>query len=90
MTATDKRSLISESVTAIRIDIHHAGKEHDRHIVHMTPEFSRTTTVREVSIKLNQAPTPRMKSCPLMIVWLDRHLGLPHSPSNKPPQSREV
>jgi hypothetical protein len=35
-------------------------------------------------------PAPRMKSWPSAIVQPGRHRELPHPPSNKPPQSREV
>jgi hypothetical protein len=51
MTATDKRSLISESVAVTRVDIHPAGEELDQHIVRATPGVSRTTTVRKVPTK---------------------------------------
>jgi hypothetical protein len=50
--------------------------------------------VRQPSMKslLSQiwAHTPRMKSWPPAIVQPGRHLALSHSPSNKPPRSREV
>jgi hypothetical protein len=36
------------------------------------------------------APAPGMKSWPPGIIRPDRHHELPHSPSNKPPRSREV
>jgi hypothetical protein len=36
------------------------------------------------------APAPGMKSWPPAIVRLSRYPGQPHSPSNKPPRSREV
>jgi hypothetical protein len=48
----DMWSLISEIVTVIQIDIHHAGEEPDRHIMRVTPRVSRTTTVGEVPTKL--------------------------------------
>jgi hypothetical protein len=51
MTATGKRSLISESVTVIRIGVHPAGKEPDQHVVRVTLGVSRTTTIREVPTK---------------------------------------
>jgi hypothetical protein len=47
MTATDKRSPISESITATRIDIHLAGEELDRRVVRVPPGVSRTTTIGE-------------------------------------------
>jgi hypothetical protein len=37
----------------------------------------------------NWVSAPWMKSRLLGIVWPGHHLGLPHSPSNKPPRSRE-
>jgi hypothetical protein len=52
MIAMDKRSFISESVTVIRIDIHHVGEESDQHVVCVAPWVSCTTTVCEVSTKL--------------------------------------
>jgi hypothetical protein len=52
MTVTDKRPLISESVTAIRIDIHRAEEEPNQHIIHVAPRVSRMTTVHEVPTKL--------------------------------------
>jgi hypothetical protein len=51
MTATDKRSLISESVTTIQIGVHPAGEEPDQHVIRVTLEVSRTTTVCEVPAK---------------------------------------
>jgi hypothetical protein len=59
MTATDNRPLISESVTAIQIDIHPAGEESDQHVIRMTPVVSHTTTVHEVPTKLNMGPCSR-------------------------------
>jgi hypothetical protein len=47
----DKRSLISESVTTIQIDIHPAREEPDQHIIRIAPRVSRTTTVCEVPTK---------------------------------------
>jgi hypothetical protein len=51
MTAADKWSLISDSVTAIRISVHPAGKEPNQHVIRVTPGVSRTTTIREVPTK---------------------------------------
>jgi hypothetical protein len=51
MTAMDKRSLISESVVVIPIDIHPTGEEHDQHVVRVASGVSRTTTVGEVPTK---------------------------------------
>jgi hypothetical protein len=64
MTATNKRSLISESVTATRIDIHPAGEKPHQHIVRVTLGVSRMTIVREVPTKLKLGPYSRMKSLP--------------------------
>jgi hypothetical protein len=119
MTATDKQSLISESVAATRIDIPPAGEELDRHVVRAAPGVSRTTTVREVPTKSKSGLCsrdearrdnstrmpdrhPGSQRCPAWpsswaAVYVlapsdarpDRYLGLPHSPSNKPPRSRE-
>jgi hypothetical protein len=51
MTTTDKWSLIFESVTVTRIDIHPAREEPDRHVVRVAPEVSRMTTIGEVPTK---------------------------------------
>jgi hypothetical protein len=59
MAAMDKRLLISESVTAIRIGVHPAGEEPDQHIVRMPSRISRTTTIHEVPTKLNLGPCSR-------------------------------
>jgi hypothetical protein len=89
MIATDKRTLISESVAVTQIDIHPIGEEPVRHIVRAALEVSCTTTVCEVPTKSNSdlcsrdevlAPINAQPSC---------HSGLSHSPSNKPPRSRE-
>jgi hypothetical protein len=74
MTATSKRPLISESVAAIQIDIHPAREEPDQHVL----------------LSQNRAPALWMKTWLLAIVLPGRHPGLPHSPSNKRPRSREV
>jgi hypothetical protein len=89
MTATDKRSLISESITATRIDIHLTGEELDRHVVRVAPRVSRTTTVGEVPTKLKSGLYSRDEVLAPSNVWSGRHSGLPHSPSNKLPWSRE-
>jgi hypothetical protein len=73
----------------IQIGVHLIGEELDQHIIRLAPQVSRMTIVCEVPTKLKLAPAPRMKSWPLEIVRLDRHPGLPHSPSNKQPRSRE-
>jgi hypothetical protein len=89
MTATDKRSLISESVMVNRIGVHPAGEEPNQYVVRVTPRVSHMTTVREFSTKSKSglcswdevlAPSDCPNGC---------HPGLPHSLSNKLPQSRE-
>jgi hypothetical protein len=40
MTAMDKWSLISESVTVIRIGVHHAGEEPNKHSVRVASRVS--------------------------------------------------
>jgi hypothetical protein len=89
MTTTDKRSLISESVAVIQIDIHLVGKEPDWHIVRVAPGVSRTTTVGEVYTKSKSGLCSRDEVLAPSDARLGHHLELPHSPSNKPPQSRE-
>jgi hypothetical protein len=90
MTATDKRPLISESVAAIQNDIQYEGKN----LTDTSYTWPLGSHVWQPSVKslLSRiwAPAPRIKACPPAIVWPGRHLGLPNSPSNKPPQSREV
>jgi hypothetical protein len=90
MVAMDKRSLISKSVVVIRIDIHPAGEEPDQHVVCATPGVSRTTTICEVPTKLKLSSCSQDEVLAPAIVQPGRHHGLPHSPSKKPPQSREV
>jgi hypothetical protein len=77
----DKRSLITESVAATWIDIHPTGEESDRHIVR--------TTVGEVPTKLKLGLCSRDEVLAPSNAWPDRHSGLSHSPSYKPPRSRE-
>jgi hypothetical protein len=55
ITATDKRSLISEGVVVTRIDIHSVREEPDQHIVCATLGVSRTTIVCEVPTKSKSA-----------------------------------
>jgi hypothetical protein len=57
----DKQSLISNSVTVIRIDIYLVGEEPDRHAVGVAPGVSRTTTIGKV-LSQNQVSAPGMKS----------------------------
>jgi hypothetical protein len=59
MTSTDKRSLISDSVAATRIDIHPVREEPDQHAVRATPGVSRTTIIREVPSKSKSGPYSR-------------------------------
>jgi hypothetical protein len=90
MTTTDKRSLIFDSVMVTRIDIHPAEEEFDHHVVRTTLGVLRMTTVREVPTKSKSGPCSRDDVLAPNDAWLSRHPGLPHSPSNKPPQSKEV
>jgi hypothetical protein len=85
----DKRSLISESVAAIRIDIHPAGEEPDQHVVRVAPEVSRTTTVGEVPTKSKSGLCSWDEVLAPSDARPGRHPRWPHSPSNKPPRSRE-
>jgi hypothetical protein len=80
MIATDKRSLISESVAVIRIDIHHAGEEHDQHAVRVAPGVSSTTTLWEVPTKSKSGPCSWDGVLAPNDAQLDRHPGLPLSP----------
>jgi hypothetical protein len=102
MTAIDKRTLISESVTMIWIGVHPVGEEPDQHIVRVIPRVSRTTTVRvtpevsrmttvcEVPTKSKSGPCSQDEVLALSDARPGRHPGLHHSPSNKPPWSKEV
>jgi hypothetical protein len=56
MTTTDKWSLISESVTVIRLGVHPAGEEPDQYVVRVASQVSHTTTVCEVPTKSNLGP----------------------------------
>jgi hypothetical protein len=85
----DKRSLISESVAASRIDIHPAGEEHDRHVILMTPGVSSTTTIDEVPTKLKSRLCFWDEVLAPSNAQPGRHSRLHHSPSNKLPRSRE-
>jgi hypothetical protein len=85
-----KRSLIFESVTVIRIDVHPVGEESDNtsyawpHESHIRQPFTKSL------LGQNQTPAPRMKSWLLAIVRPSSRPKLHHSPSNKPSQSTEV
>jgi hypothetical protein len=85
MTATDKRSLVSESVTVIQIDIHHAVEEPDQHVICVTPEVSCTTIACEVPIKLKSGLCSQDEILAPSDARPDRHPELPHSHSTKPP-----
>jgi hypothetical protein len=71
----------------IQIDIHPTGEEPGYHVVRMAPRISQPSVKSLLS--QNRVSAPGMKSWLPAIVWPDRHPGLPHSPSNKPPWSRE-
>jgi hypothetical protein len=73
-----------------QINMHPAGKESDQHVVHTAPGVPRTTILREVPTKLKLGPCSRDEVLAPSDVRSDRHPKLPHSPSNKPPRSREV
>jgi hypothetical protein len=75
MTATNKWSLISESVTATRIDIYPAGEEPDQHIVRATLGVSRTTTIRKVPTKSKLVPCSRDEVLAPSDTRPDRHPG---------------
>jgi hypothetical protein len=90
MTTMSKRSAISESVAVIQIGVHSVGEEPDQRIIRVAPQVSRTTTVCEVPTKSKSGPCSRDEvlapsDCPSGL-----HPRLPHSPSTKPPRSREV
>jgi hypothetical protein len=89
MTTTSKRPLISESVTAIRIGVHYAGEEPNQHVVGVAPRVSHMTTFHEVPTKSKSGPCSRDKVLVSVIIQPGCHPGLPHSPSTKPPQSKE-
>jgi hypothetical protein len=55
-----------------------------------TPRVSRTTTIREVPTRSKSVPCSRYKVLSPSDTRPGYHPGLPHSPSNKPPQSRGV
>jgi hypothetical protein len=85
MIAMDKRSLISESVVPIQIDIHPAGEELDQQVVRMTPGVSRTTIVYEVPTKSKLSLCSRDEVLAPSDARPGRNPGLPHSLSNKLP-----
>jgi hypothetical protein len=79
MTATDRRSIISESVAVIQIDIHPIGEEPDQHVVRVAPRASRTTTIRKIPTKSKSGPCSRDEVLSPSDARLGRHPGLPHS-----------
>jgi hypothetical protein len=81
MTATDKRSLISDSVMVTQINIHHAGEEADQHAVRTTLEVSHTTTICEIPTNSKVDPCSQDKVMAPSNVRPGCHPGLPHSPS---------
>jgi hypothetical protein len=72
-----------------RINIHHAGKEPDRHVVRVAPGVSRMITIGEVSTKSKSGLCPQDEVLAPTDARPSHHPGLPHSPSNKPPRRRE-
>jgi hypothetical protein len=86
----NKRSLISESVTASRICVHPAREEPDQHIACVASQVSHTTTVGEVPTKSKLGPCSWDDVLAPSDAWPGHHTLLPHSPSIKPPRSREV
>jgi hypothetical protein len=73
-----------------QIDIHHAGEESSQHVVRAAPGVSCKTTVREVSTMSKSGPCSRDEVLAPSDAQLGHHPVLPHSPSNKPPRSKEV
>jgi hypothetical protein len=61
----------------------------NRQVVRVAPGDSHTTTVREVPTKSNSGLCSRDEVLAPSNARPDHHSGLPHSPSNKPPRSRE-
>jgi hypothetical protein len=62
MTASDKRSLIYESVVVTQIDIHHTVEEPNQHVVRATLVVSCTTTFAKSLLSQNWGSAPGMKS----------------------------
>jgi hypothetical protein len=73
----------------IQIDIHHAGKEPDQHVIRVAPRVSRMTTVGEVLTKSKLGLFSRDEVLAPSDARPGFHPRLPHSSSNKPPRSRE-
>jgi hypothetical protein len=74
----------------IQIGVHPTGEEPNQHIVHLASRVSRMKTICEVPTMLKLGPCSRDEVLALAIVRPCHRRGLPHSPSNKPPRSREV
>jgi hypothetical protein len=74
----------------IQIGVHPTGEKPDQHIVRAAPGASRTTTIHKVPTKSKSDSCSRDEVLTSSDARPGRHPGLPHSPSNKLPQSREV
>jgi hypothetical protein len=72
-----------------QIDIHPPSKEHDRHVIHVALGVSRTTTIGEVPTKSKLGLCSRDEVLAPSDARSSLHTEMPHSPSNKPPRSRE-
>jgi hypothetical protein len=88
MIATDKRSLISDSVMAIQIGVHPTGEEPDQLTIRVTPGVSHTITICEVPTNSKLVPYSWDEVLAPSDTRPGHHPGLPHSRSNKPLQSR--
>jgi hypothetical protein len=88
--ASKSGMIISESVTVTLIYIHPTEEEPDQHIVCVAPGVPCMTTVREVTTKWKSGPYSRDEVLAPSDARPGSHPGLPHSPFDKPPQSREV
>jgi hypothetical protein len=86
----DKQSLISESVVATRINIHSTREEPDQHTIRVTARVSRTITICEVPTNSKLGLCTEGEVLAPSDARPSRHPRLPHSPSNRPPRSREV
>jgi hypothetical protein len=72
----------------IQIGVHPTRKQPDQHIVHVTPGVSHTITIHEVPTKSKLGPCTWDDVMAPSHTQPSRHPRLPHSPYNKPPQSR--
>jgi hypothetical protein len=73
---------------ATQIDIHPTGEEPNQLAVRVTHGVSHMTTICEVPTKSKLVPYFQDEVLAPRDTWPGRHPGLPHSPSNQPPQSR--